>query len=246
MVRDYGNGAIDLENFKLIELTTANETYYVYEDMCFLSKEAASLVRAQDVAAVRNANTLTFISFIGVLFFVLLAMASFRTPAVSLMPDVTVKPLRSKANAIINLMGSAGGILALGVMKIKFFNQEYRTYLPLFIVLAVLMIIALGVFLFTVNEKKLIEQMHVDALKYGIETAEDVEPKTEEVKEKMPKDVKKSFILILCSIVFWFMAYNAATSKFSVYATTELAFDDFSTPLLVAQAAAIISYLPLC
>ena len=61
----------------------------------------------------------------------------------------------------------------------------------------------------------------------------------------MPKDVKKSFILILSSIVFWFMAYNAATSKFSVYATTVLDFKNYSIPLMVAQGAAIISYLPI-
>ena len=47
------------------------------------------------------------------LLIVLLAMATFRSPAVALMPDVTIKPLRSKANAIINLMGTAGGILVL-------------------------------------------------------------------------------------------------------------------------------------
>ena len=40
------------------------------------------------------------------------------------------------------------------------------------------------------------------------------------------------------------MAYNAATSKFSVYATNVLD-TGFTIPLLVAQAAAIISYIPI-
>jgi hypothetical protein len=53
--------------------------------------------------------------FIALLLVVLLSMATFRSPAVALMPDVTVKPLRSKANAIINLMGTAGGILVLAL-----------------------------------------------------------------------------------------------------------------------------------
>ena len=48
-----------------------------------------------------------------VLLLVLVAMAVFRSPAVALMPDVTVKPYRSKANAVINLMGTAGGIIVL-------------------------------------------------------------------------------------------------------------------------------------
>ena len=41
----------------------------------------------------------------------LIAMGTYRSPAVALMPDVTPKPLRSKANAIINLMGALGGII---------------------------------------------------------------------------------------------------------------------------------------
>ena len=53
--------------------------------------------------------------FIAVLLVVLISMALFRSPAVALMPDVTIKPLRSKANAVINLMGTAGGIIVLAL-----------------------------------------------------------------------------------------------------------------------------------
>ena len=243
-VKDFGNGVFDVNKFTWKTLTEEGTKYYIYEGVFYSTKDAASAIRSIDVAAVRGANIFSFIAFIGVLFFVLLAMASFRTPAVSLMPDVTVKPLRSKANAIINLMGSAGGILALGYLTLL--AHDYKSYLVVFIVLAVLMIAALGVFLLTVNEKKLVAQMHAEALEYGIESEEEVkEEASETVKEKMPKDVRKSFILILSSIVFWFMAYNAATSKFSVYATNVLDFKNFSMPLMVAQGAAIISYLPI-
>ena len=114
LVRDYGTGVFDANNFKEVLISDPDTKYYVYEGINYLTKDAASAIRSVDVSLVREANTFTFVAFIGVLFFVLLAMASFRTPAVSLMPDVTVKPLRSKANAIINLMGSAGGILSLG------------------------------------------------------------------------------------------------------------------------------------
>lgn len=58
-------------------------------------------------------NPWPLIGFIATLLVVLISMATFRSPAVALMPDVTVKPLRSKANAIINLTGTAGGIIVL-------------------------------------------------------------------------------------------------------------------------------------
>ena len=45
-------------------------------------------------------NIWRLIGFIGVLLLVLISMATFRSPAVALMPDVTVKPLRSKGNRL--------------------------------------------------------------------------------------------------------------------------------------------------
>ena len=60
----------------------------------------------------------TLVFFIVLLLVVLVSMATFRSPAVALMPDVTVKPLRSKANAIINLVGYVGGIFSTVMMML--------------------------------------------------------------------------------------------------------------------------------
>ena len=205
----------------------------------YLEKEDASLQRSEYVAEIRKQNIGFYVGFIIVLFLVLLSMATFRTPAVSLMPDVTPKPLRSKANAIINLMGSAGGIISLLIMT--FLSIEYQSYTPLFIVIGTLMLIGLVIFLWKVNEPKLNDEMNQLEKEYGIEETSNLEdPNT----GKMSKDVLKSFICILLGVVFWYMAYNAATSKFSVYATTVLN-TGYSMPLLVAQGAAIITYMPI-
>lgn len=205
----------------------------------YLEKEDASLQRSEYVAEIRKQNIGFYVGFIIVLFLVLLSMATFRTPAVSLMPDVTPKQLRSKANAIINLMGSAGGIISLLIMT--FLSIEYQSYTPLFIVIGTLMLIGLALFLWKVNEPKLNEEMSQIEKEFGIEESSTLEdPNT----GKMSKDVFKSFICILLGVVFWYMAYNAATSKFSVYATTVLN-TGYSMPLLVAQGAAIITYMPI-
>ena len=207
---------------------------YLFKDKIYESKEYAADVRALDVKVITANNKQYFIGFISMLLLILLAMASFRTPAVSLMPDVTPKPLRSKANAIINLMGCAGGIMALGFMS--FLAIDYKSYTVTFVCLGVLMLVALVIFMIKVNEPKMVAEMQ----------AVDTEPEEVDttVKTKMPKDVKKSFILILLSVVFWYMAYNAATSKFSVYASTVLD-TGFTLPLMIAQGAAIVSYIPI-
>ena len=185
----------------------------------------------------------TLVFFVALLLVVLLSMSLFRSPAVALMPDVTVKPLRSKANAIINLMGTAGGILVL-VLGIVFATSSVAnslmSYTTFFGVVAIIMLAALSVFLLTVREKAWSRQMQEDSLKYGIEEQE------EEVTEKrrLTGSEKCSLVLILASIAFWYFGYNAVTSKYSVYASNILQ-KDYNTTLLLAQAAAIVSYLPV-
>ena len=109
--------------------------------------------------------------FIAVLLAALIAMATFRTPAVALMPDITMKPLRSKGNAVINLMGSAAGILVL-VLGIVFHTarsvENPSVFKPYFISVAVIMLLALGIFLATVREPRFVREMHEDSVKYGI------------------------------------------------------------------------------
>ena len=185
------------------------------------------------------------IIFMVLLFFTLIAMGTFRSPAVALMPDVTIKPLRSKANAIINLMGTAGGILVLllgtvfGTGKMKNALMSYTTF---FAVVAGIMMVGLAVFLWKVREVKWAAEMQAETERLGLDTPE--ESAEEGEVRKLSRGEKISLGLILASVVFWFMGYNAVTSKYSVYASTVLNVD-YNTTLLIAQAAAIISYLPV-
>ncbi len=173
----------------------------------------------------------------------LFAMATFRSPAVALMPDVTVKPLRSQGNAIINLMGTAGGmiVLALGIVfgTGKTYNQM-MSYTPFIGAVCALMIIGLLLFIWKVKEPLWVKEMAEEAEKYGVE---DKEEESGEVA-KLSKGERTSLILILVSVALWFIAYNAVTSKYSLYATNVL-HKDYNTTLLIAQGAAIISYIPV-
>ena len=186
----------------------------------------------------------TLVFFVALLLVVLVSMATFRSPAVALMPDVTMKPLRSKANAIINLMGSAGGILVL-VLGMVFATSAVRnslmSYTGYFAVIAAIMLTALVIFLLTVREKDWAAQMRADSIKYGIE--EDTAEEEQESRALTPEE-KRSLIFILLSIVLWFFGYNAVTSKYSVYASNIL-HKDYNLTLIIAQGAAIISYLPV-
>ena len=198
----------------------------------------------QAYAAAKTAeNPTPLILFVALLLLVLVAMATFRSPAVALMPDVTVKPLRSKGNAVINLMGTAGGILVL-VLGMVFATSAVRnqlmSYNLYYGVIAGLMIVSLVIFLATVREPAWAEQMRKDSLKYGIEEEQETDSGD---KRKLSSGEKRSLIFILASIALWYFGYNAVTSKYSVYAGNILNMD-YNTTLLIAQGAAILAYLP--
>ena len=193
-----------------------------------------------------NMRSLGF--FVIALLLSLMAMGTFRSPAVSLMPDVTPKPLRSKGNAIINLMGAVGGVSALVMIMFLVGEGDTPSYQPLFAGISILMVIALAVILTQVNENKFVEE------RIAIEKANGIDAEDEEDDEAalsgtaaLPKDVKRSLTFLLLSVSFWFMAYNAVTTSFSKYATETWGMEGggFAGALMVATVAAIISYMPV-
>ena len=193
--------------------------------------------------SVTRSHPTTLIVFMALLLVVLVAMSIFRSPAVALMPDVTVKPLRSKANAIINLMGSAGGILVLGlgmVFATSAVKNSLMSYTVFFCVIAGIMLLALLIFLRTVKEPQFAAEMEEETKRCGIEDREE----DLSGSRKLSGAERKSLFFLLASIILWFMGYNAITSKYSVYASNVL-HKDYNLTLMIAQAAAIVAYLPV-
>ena len=182
------------------------------------------------------------IVFIFVLLGCLLSMATFRSPAVALMPDVTVKPLRSKGNAIINLMGTAGGMLVLGLgIAFKTSTAGKTDFSAYLIAVSLVMIGALVTFLLTVKEKLWSAEAEAENAKLD---AKEPEENEEKVVGKLSRSELTSLILILASVALWYIGYNAITSKYSVYAS-EILKVPYTITLLVAQGAAIVAYIPV-
>lgn len=193
-------------------------------------------------ATAESPTTLVF--SIVLLFMILVSMAVFRSPAVALMPDVTLKPLRSKANAVINLMGSAGGILVLilgMVFATSAVHNSLMSYTGYFGIIAAVMLAALVVFMLTVREPEWAAEMREQSVALGLEESGE---NGGGGGRRLSMDEIKSLVFILLSIVLWFFGYNAVTSKYSVYASNIL-HKDYNLTLIIAQAAAIVAYLPV-
>jgi len=187
-------------------------------------------------------KTGNFVLFVISLFFLLIAMGLYRSPAVALMPDLTPKPLRSQANAIINLMGAVGGIYTLILISLLLKGGDKPDYTPVFLGVALLMVVAVVLLVLTVREKKLAQEV----AKANLEEETEEEQKADKTGELTP-GVKRSLTMILISIFLWFTAYNAVTTAFSRYARTVWGMEGggFANCLMVATVAAIISYIPI-
>lgn len=157
------------------------------------------------------------------------------------MPDLTPKPLRSRGNAVINLMGTLGGIYSLIMIKTLVGSGATPNYFPLFMSVAIFMIVCVIILFLTIKEKKLRENMI-----YEDETRKE-EKESSNVKTKLPKDVQRSLIFMLASIALWFIGYNAVTTAFSRYATEVWGLQNggYADCLMVATVTAVIAYIPI-
>ena len=189
------------------------------------------------------------IAFIVVLGLLLISMGTYRSPAVALMPDVTPKPLRSRANAIINLMGAVGGIIYLAIAAVMYPNSkvlglDHVNYQPLFIVVALIMAVSIIVMKLTINEPKLVaENQALEAEHPEWNLAED----DGSGNEVLPANVRRSLGFLLASIALWFIGYNGITTWFTTYVDKVMGqgLGGASTCLLIATGGAIISYIPI-
>ena len=156
-------------------------------------------------------------SLAGVIIFMMLfliIMQGYRSPAVAFMPDITPKPLRATANGIINLVGYLGGVFVTILGMIPAFKLNSTSTLPQiqnavlwpFVICTIVFVIVLLYLLFSINEKRLLEQTKSDVL-----AGEKLAETTEEIKEDnvLSKTDKKNFIIILIAIFFWFMSFNS-------------------------------------
>ena len=196
-----------------------------------------------------GADSWKIAAFVAVLLALLVAMGTYRSPAVALMPDLTPKPLRSRGNAIINLMGAMGGILYLGIAAVLYSKSrtsglDHVDYLPLFVIVAGIMVVSVAVVFLTIREPAI----EHDVAEYEAEHPEEnLTEKDESGNEVLPKPVRRSLTFLLVSIALWFIGYNAMETWFTTYAAAEwgMVLGDASRCLIVANLGAIASYIPV-
>ncbi|MBQ8555406.1 MAG: MFS transporter [Clostridia bacterium] len=204
----------------------------------------AALLMLSLPAVVKTSPLWAFLILLGML---LVTMGTFRSPTVALMPDVTPRHLRSRGNAVINLMGAIGSALSLLLVNflvtetVNSAGQRVSDYTWLFVTVAAVMIVSVWVVRLTIPERRLAAE--AEAINRRFHTEDDASPT---IQRQLTKAEKRSLVLILCSVALWFMGYNAITTAFSKYAMATWQVEEAvaANCMLLATVAAIISYWP--
>ncbi|MCR5308994.1 MAG: MFS transporter [Bacilli bacterium] len=174
----------------------------------------------------------------------LIFMQMYRNPAVALMPDITPKPLRSKANAIINVVGYIGAILGGAIaIIIPFKSYRHNTFglLIPFLACCVAMIVTIVVLFIKVKENKIAAEM-ADEMRRGEQESE----LEEKVAEHTPlsKKNKISLIIMIIAVFLWFASFNAVETFWSSYGQNHLDISNYSLFTIVLTIASLASFIP--
>lgn len=172
----------------------------------------ASAIAFPLIAVMYIINSLT--GLILMMLLTLIIMNIYRNPAVALMPDITPKPLRSRANGIINLVGYIGAILA-GVLVMVFGDaNKMQTLIP-FLIVSGFLLVTVIVMAINIHEPTIVKEMEEDlakgeALSESIEAIDEFKP--------LSKHDRRNFIILMIAVVMWFAAFNAIETFMSTYA----------------------------
>ena len=186
-------------------------------------------------------------AMIAMMAIVLLLMMMYRNPAVALMPDITPKPLRAKANGIINIMGYFGGAFAtvLGMVFVlsKYLTGEHKllTIEMPFVIASVLMVVSALVLFFTIRENKIEEEIK-DELEEGERMAAIADPVDDD--KPMSKANRNMLLAILGAEFLWFMSDNALGTYLNnyVYYAMGAATSNTSMMIIAGGLASVIGF----
>jgi len=204
---------------------------------------------SKGMASMDKALAGMIVGMIATMVVIIIFMMSYRSPAVALMPDLTPKPLRSKANGLINVIGYVGGavgsVFAIVLPVTKYIDGSNTSLMMLeipFIVCSVTLLVSLLVLFIKVKENQLHEELD-EEIKYGDSLGESAEQVTD--NGKLSKTNIRNLALILIAEIFWFMSFNALETFQTNYAMfwLDCSSADGAVMTVVAGGASVVGFL---
>ncbi len=190
--------------------------------------------------------------FVAFMILTVIVINTYRVPAVALMPDITPKPLRNRANAIVNLVGYTGMIVA-GILAIIFpvqtgadgvLSYNPNTLWIPFGISVVLMVTSVMVTVVKINENKLALGMKKE-MELGEKIAE-TDAKLDK-KQGLTKVDRRNLALILLALLMWTLSFSAVQSYGSLFGLEVLNVDTgwWGGAVIIMTIVGMISFIPI-
>lgn len=187
----------------------------------------------------------SFVGYVIALVVTLFGMAAYRSPALSLVPDITPEPLRSKANAVSNLVSAVFNLVAVALVTpfliARFIDKN--NYFPIIGGIIIATYATMAFFLWKVKENKLLEGLEAQLKTCAQEKASPECEQKPRLRERVSNKTRiRNKAFLLATIFFFYMAYNALVSNFTNYAHYVLRLEIRSLPLIVILGGAIAGF----
>ena len=200
------------------------------------------------IAFANGARSLPF--FIFSILLTLFAICMYRTMTVAIVCDITPRPLRTKADSIQKMVGYAGTGAMLVAIAVMVPSGDMPNYIPLFMLQALVILGSAVVYAIRVREPQLVQKMHDESLKMGIEESEimvDDSPEAGGRAKITDRSVLFSIAMLLAATFFYYMSYNAMTTNISRYADLFFNMEGGSYAIIniTTIVGALASYVPL-
>ena len=184
--------------------------------------------------------------FIAMLVLTLLVLSTYRAPSVALMPDVTPRPVRSKADAFNSLMAAVGGVIILVAITLLVPAVDNPDYRPIYFTIAGIVALTTVVFAVCFREPREVAAMHEESRELGI-AEQDIDSDEGGNERESDPQVRRSLLCVLACVFLFFMSQNAISSGFSRYADVVWGMQGggYAQVQTAATMAALVAYMPM-
>ena len=201
-----------------------------------------ALMCLEDAKAV--GGTVRIALFLGFLLLTVFFMSLYRSPSAALVADCFIRPQRTMANAVLNLMAGIGGVVfgaAGSRLIVTRGNTPVFTKCLWFVIAA--MILATVLYFIFVRENRFAREVENRNRELGL--IDEKTDRTDKAPTRLTENEKRSLVLILCAVLFIYMGYNGFHTHYTNYLVTYLKQPaSWTEPYLVEVGVGMLMMIP--
>ncbi len=171
-------------------------------------------------------------------------MSLYRSPSAALVADCFIRPQRTKANAVLNLIGALGGVLfGLAGRRLIRHGDAVTLYTGCMFLVSAGMAVGTLVYLLSVRENRLVEATRAQNRRLGL--VDDKTDPADTAPTKLNASERRSLALILGAVFFVYMSYNGFNTHYTNFLVQHLKRPaSWTGPYLLEVVGAVLMMLP--